>query len=217
MQNVKKIKTVPANPQSKPVKKTKIRFLAIAAIMGAIAFVLQYLSFNVPFLSPFANFDFSALPEIIGGFILGPVGAIEIIVIKLVLILAFKGTSSMFTGEIQNFLLSVAYVLPAILYYRKHKTKKGAVIGLAIGTAASIVVAIFTNLYLIFPAFIYLYGLSWDSIIETCTATNPWIVSVPTFVAFSVVPFNLISRIVTSLITFLLYKKISVPIKKFLV
>ena len=196
------------------MNRTKVRRLTMAALMGAIAFILMYLNFGVPFLSPFAEFDLSALPEMIGGFILGPAGAVEIIAVKILLILVFKGTSSMFTGEVQNFLLSLAYVLPAVLYYRKHRTKKGAAIGLVLGSALSVIVAIFTNLYLIFPAYIYLYGMSWDSIIEICSAANPWITDVPTFAAFSVVPFNVVSRAVTSVITMLVYKKISVPLKK---
>ena len=196
------------------MNRTKVRRLTMAALMGVIAFILMYLNFGVPFLSPFAEFDLSALPEMIGGFILGPAGAVEIIAVKILLILVFKGTSSMFTGEVQNFLLSLAYVLPAVLYYRKNRTKKGAAIGLALGSVLSVIVAIFTNLYLIFPAYIYLYGMSWDSIIEICSAANPWITDIPTFAAFSVVPFNVISRAVTSVITMLVYKKISVPLKK---
>lgn len=196
------------------MNRLKIRRLTMAALMGAVAFVLMYFNFGVPFISLFAEFDASALPEMIGGFILGPAGAVEIIAIKILLILVFKGTSSMFTGEVQNFLLSIAYVLPAILYYRGHKTRRGAAIGLAIGTAVSVVVSVFTNIYLIFPAYIYLYGMSWDSIIQMCSAANPWITDIPTFAAFSVVPFNLISRIATSAITMLVYKKISVPLKK---
>lgn len=196
------------------MNRSNVRRLTMAALMGAVAFILMYFNFGVPFLSPFAEFDASALPEMIGGFMLGPAGAVQIIAVKILLILVFKGTSSMFTGEVQNFLLSVAYVLPAILYYRRHKTRKDAAIGLAIGTAVSVVVAIFTNLYLIFPAYIYLYGMSWDSIIQMCSAANPWITDIPTFAAFSVVPFNLVSRVATSLITMLVYKKISVPLKK---
>lgn len=198
------------------MKNSRVRTITMAAIMGAVAFILQFFSFNVPFLSPFANFDFSALPEIMGGFILGPIGAIEIIVIKLGLILAFKGTTSLFTGEIQNFILSCAYVLPAILYYRKNRTKKGAITGLLLGIIISVVIAIFTNLYLIFPAYIYLYGMSWDQILGICAAVNPYISTKISFVAFSVIPFNLISRCTTSIITFFLYKKISKPIKHFI-
>lgn len=194
----------------------RLRRLIMAALFGAIAFILMYFSFSVPVISPFAEFDFSALPELIGGFVLGPVGAVEIITVKILLKLVFKGSSSMLTGEVQNYILSLSYVLPAVLYYRRHKTKKRATIGLVLGSIISIVLAVITNIYLIFPAYIKLYGMNWDGIIEICSAVNPWITNIPTMVAFSVIPFNVISRGVSSYITFLVYKKISAPLKKLL-
>ncbi len=198
------------------MKKTNIYRMTMGGLFGAIAFVLMFFSFSVPVLSPFAEFDLSALPELIGGFVLGPVGAVYIITVKILLKTLILGTSSMLTGEVQNFLLSVSYVLPAVLYYQKHKTKKGAVIGLVIGAVTSVITAILTNVYLIFPAYIKLYGMNWDGIIEICTKVNPMIKNIPTMVAFSIVPFNVISRVVTALITILVYKKISVPLKKML-
>ena len=198
------------------MNKSKIRRLTTAALMGAVAFILMYFSFSVPVLSPFAEFDASAVAEMIGGFILGPIGAIEIIGIKILLKLVFKGTSSMLTGEVQNFLLSVSFVLPAIWYYRRHRTKNGAIVGLVIGSIISIIVAVITNIYMIFPAYMYLYGMNWDSIVDICSAVNPLIKNVPTMVAFSIVSFNIISRTVTSILTVLLYKKISVPLKKYI-
>ena len=196
------------------MKKTKLRRMTMAAMMGTIAFLLIFINFGVPFLSPVAEFDLSALPELIGGFILGPVGAVMIIVVKLALKLAIQGTESMFTGEIQNFLLSVSYVLPAVLYYRRHRTKKGAAVGLVLGAVISVIVAVFTNLYIIFPFYIKLYGMNWDGIVAMFSAVNPWIKNVPTMVAFSVVPFNLISRTITAVLAFITYKKLSVPLKK---
>lgn len=213
--NVKKVK-VKAVPANGSVRNTKVRSLVMTALMGVLSFVLMYFQFGVPIISPFAEFDASALPEIIGGFILGPVGAVEIIVIKLVLKLIFKGTSSMFTGEILNFLLSVAYVLPAIMYYRKHRTKKGAVIGLVLGTVIGVAFSVVGNLYITFPMYIYLYNMSWEQIFAIFQEVNPRITNLPTMAAFSVLPFNLISRTATSVITMLVYKKISVPIKKFI-
>ena len=198
------------------MKKTTLRHMTVAGLFGAIAFVLMFFSFGIPIISPFAEFDLSALPELIGGYVLGPLGAVYIIIIKLLLKLLFQGTSSMFTGEVQNLILSLSYVLPAILYYRKHRTKKGAVIGLVIGSLLSIIMAVVTNLYLIFPAYITLYGMNWEGIIEICTTANPMIKNIPTFVAFSVLPFNIILRFVSSIITILVYKKISVPLKKML-
>ena len=108
------------------MKNEKIRHIAIVAIFGAVAFVLMFFSFNIPFLSPFAEIDLSAVMELMGGFLLGPLGGAEIIVLKVVLKLLFKGSSSMLTGEVQNILLEMAFVIPAAIFYKKHKTKKGA-------------------------------------------------------------------------------------------
>ncbi|MDD6468073.1 MAG: ECF transporter S component [Erysipelotrichaceae bacterium] len=198
------------------MRNSKVRAMALAAIMGTIAYVLMLFKINVPILSVFADFDLSALAEIIGGFILGPIGAIEIISIKLLLKIATVGTQTMFTGELQNFLLSIAYVLPAVFYYRHHKTKKGAMIGLVIGSITCVVVAVITNLWIIFPFYIHLYGMDWDTIVSMSSAVNPWIKDVPTLIAFSIVPFNVISKTVVSVITMLVYKKISIPMKKFI-
>ena len=199
---------------ARPKSRTEMRRLTMSAMMGAVAFALMYINVGIPVISPYAEFDLSALPELLAGFILGPLGAVLTITVKIALILVFKGTSSMYTGEVQNFILSLAYVLPAVYFYRRHRTKKGAILGLVLGSVISIIVAIFTNIYLIFPAYIALYGMNWEGIIETCGSLNPWIHDIPTFAAFSVVPFNIISRGVTSLLAFVTYKKLSVPMKK---
>lgn len=196
------------------MRKNHVRRLSMAAMMGAVAFVLMYFSFSIPVLSPFAELDLAALPELIGGFILGPLGAIEIICLKLLLKIVFKGSVSMMTGEIQNLILSISFVLPAVIYYRRHRTKKAAIIGLVMGAVLSIVLAVITNLYMILPFYIKLYGMDWDAIVGMCSAANPWIKDVPTMVAFSIIPFNVVSRTIQSLLTILLYKKISVPLKK---
>lgn len=193
--------------------KTKTNHVTLVALFAALAFVLMFFSFSVPILSPFAELDLSAVPELIGGFILGPVGGIEIITVKILLKLVFKGSSSMLTGEIQNFLLETAFVLPAAIYYKKQKTKKGALIGLVIGGICTIIVSIFTNIYLIFPVYMKLYGMDWNTILSIFTNINPWIKNIPTMIAFSIIPFNIVSRTITSVLTLLIYKKISVLLK----
>lgn len=195
-------------------QRKRVKRLTTAAMMGAIAFVLLSVNFPIPVLSPFAEIDMAALPELIGGFVLGPVGALEIILVKVVLKTLIVGTESMYTGEIQNFLLSVAFVLPAVLYYRKDHTKHGAIMGLILGSVCKVIVGIFTNLYIIFPFYIKLYGMDWQGIVDICSKVNPWIKDVPTMVAFSIVPFNIVATLISSVITMLVYKKISKPLKK---
>ena len=196
------------------MKKNSVRRLTTVAMMGAVAFVLMYFSISIPVLSPFAEMELAALSELIGGFILGPGAAIEIICVKLLLKIVFKGSISMMTGEFQNLLLSMSFVLPAVIYYRRHRTKKAAVIGLVMGSVLSIAMAVLTNLYLILPFYIRLYGMDWDGIVAMCSAANPWVKDVPTMVAFSIVPFNVVQRVLHSVLAILLYKKISVPLKK---
>jgi len=195
------------------MKRSNVRKLTMAGMMGAVAFVLMFLSFPTP-LSPFAELDFSALPELIGGFILGPIGALEIITVKILLKLVFQGTSTAFTGELCAFILSVCYVLPAVLYYRKHRTKKGAIMGIALGAVIAVIASVITNIYLIFPFYMAAYGMNWEAIISMCSALIPAINDIPTMVLFSIVPFNLLSRTLTAVITVLVYKRISVPLKK---
>ena len=56
--------------------------------------------------------------------------------------------------------------------------------------------------------------MDWDAIIEIFTNINPVITNIPTIIIFSVVPFNVVSRVLTSLITLVLYKKVSRLIKE---
>ena len=131
--------------------KFKTRDLTMIAMMGAICCILLHIDFPLPFLPPFMNFDLAGLVEIIGGFAMGPLQAVCIILVKILLKLATEGTSSAFTGELQNFLLSCAYVLPPVIMYHQKKSKRTAIIGMAISSVFTGIVAIFTNLYIIIP------------------------------------------------------------------
>ena len=191
----------------------KTRNIALIGMMGALAAVLMMIRFPLPFMPPFMDFDFASLPEIIGGFAMGPVAAVFIILVKILVKLVITGTSTAFTGEIQNVLLSCAYVLRAVLIYDRKKTKGHAVAGMAVGTLVCAVVAIFSNLYMIIPFYVNLFGMTMDGIIEMCQAVNPAIKNPFTLAVFGIVPFNLIKNGVASLITYFAYKKVSRQIK----
>lgn len=189
--------------------------LALTGIMGGLAAVLMFFRFPLPFMPPFMDFDFAGLVEIIGGFALGPIAAVFIVVVKVLVKLVLMGTNSAFTGEIQNIILSLAYVLPAVWIYDRKKTKKTAVEGMAVGTAVCAVVAIFTNLYMIIPFYVKLFGMTMEDIIDMCQAVNPAINGPLTFALFGVMPFNIIKNGAVSIVTYFAYKKISVHIKHF--
>ena len=68
--------------------KFKTRDLTMIAMMGAICCILLHIDFPLPFLPPFMNFDLAGLVEIIGGFAMGPLQAVCIILVKILLKLA---------------------------------------------------------------------------------------------------------------------------------
>ena len=166
-------------------------------------------------MPPFMDFDLAALPEIIGGFALGPLAAVMIVAVKLLVKLAILGTSTAFVGELSNFIVSCAYVLPAIWIYDHHKEKKSALKGMLVGTVICTLTAVISNVYMIIPFYVNMMGWSLDTIISMCHAVCPLVNNIWTLALFGVVPFNLIKCGVTSVITFIVYKKISTPLKQF--
>ena len=171
--------------------------------------------FPIPFMPPFLSFDLAAIPELIGAFALGPVAGVLIVFIRVMVQMVISGSNSMFTGELQSFLLGVALVLPAALLYRHKKTRKEALLGMAAGTLASTLLAVLTNLFLIIPFYVALYNMNMDQIIQSCSKVNPMMNSVTTMVILGIVPFNLIKYGISCLITFAVYKKISPMIHRF--
>ncbi len=189
--------------------RMKVKKIAFIGLMGAVSAVLMLLRFPIPFMPPFLSFDLSGVMEMMGGLMFGPMEALCIIVVKILLQLVMQGSMSLGTGELQNFILSSAYVLPAVLIYHRKKTKKSAIIGMTVSSVIVAVVAVITNLYLIIPFYVKLFGMSMGDIISMCSAVNPAMKDTVSLVIFGLVPFNLIKYGATSVVTFIIYKRLS--------
>lgn len=189
---------------------SKTRYLTICAMLGALAMILFLFEFPIPFLAPsFYEVDFSEVPVMIGAFYLGPVGGVIIELVKILLKLVVKGTSTAFVGDLANFVIGCSFIVPASIIYHLNKSKKTALIGLVTGTAVmSIFGSMFNAIYLL-PAFSTLYGMPLDAIVGMGTAINGRITSVTTLVMFGVAPLNLIKGVLISVPTMVLYKRIS--------
>ena len=110
---------------------SSVRYMSVTAMLSAVAFILMFLDFSVPFMPAFIKMDLSELPALIGAFSMGPVCGILICLIKNVLHLFITTTGGV--GELSNFLLGVAFVLPAGLIYRHKKSRRSALIGSLLG------------------------------------------------------------------------------------
>lgn len=187
----------------------RVKKIAFVGLMGAVSAVLMLFRFPIPFMPPFLSFDLSGVMEMLGGYMFGPAAAFCIIIVKILLQLVIQGTFSLGTGELQNLILSSCYVMPAILIYHRSKSKKTAAAGMAISTIVVSVVAVFTNLYMIIPFYVNLFGMTMDDIISMCTAVNPAMKDAASMAVLGILPFNLIKYGATSVLTFLLYKRLS--------
>lgn len=192
----------------KPEKQSPARRSAYVGIFAAIAAVLMYLEFPLPFAPFFYELDFSEVPVLICSFSLGPVAGVVCEFLKVVLKLFLKGTSTAFVGDLANFVVGCSLILPASVVYFARKSKKSAMIGMGVGTAAMTLFGSLFNAVYLLPAFSVLYGMPLDAIVAIGTDVNGAINSVSTLVLFAVVPFNLLKGVVDSIITFLLYKHI---------
>lgn len=187
------------------------RRITVSAMFAAISTVLMYIEFQLPFLPPFLKIDLSGVAVLIAAFMLGPVQAIIITLVKDLVHLLSTQTGGV--GELADFILLSSFAVTAALIYMRQKDKKHAVISCAAATVVLCVLGVFANMFLLIP--FYSKIMPVEAIVGACQAVNPAIDSINGYYIFGVVPFNLIKGVILSAVTILSYKRLSVIIKKF--
>lgn len=180
-------------------------------MFSAIAAVLMLFEFPLPFLAPsFYELDLSEIPVLIGSFSMGPIAGVLIELIKILVKLLIKGTSTAYVGDVANFFIGCCFLLPAAIIYKRHRTRKGAIVGMVVGTLTMAAVGGVVNAWVLLPFYSSFYGMPMDALIAAGTQVNSLITSLPTFVLIAVVPFNLVKGVIVSLITELVYKRVRI-------
>lgn len=188
--------------------------LTIIAMFSAISAVLMVFEIQLPFSPSFVKFDFSDLPVMLGGFLIGPFAGGIIVFMKILLHFLLNGTTSFFVGDLSNLLLTLSFVLPASFIYQQKKTKKTAIQGLLVSIICTSLLAIIFNLFLIFPLYLKVLNLKMVDLINMIHVVNPLVKDVFTMIVFSLLPFNLFKYSIVSMITMLSYKKLSILFKE---
>lgn len=192
---------------------TRTRNIAFTGMFAAIAAVLMFLEFPLPFAPSFYELDFSEVPVLIGTFALGPVSGMVIELIKILVKTVIKGTHTAGVGEIANFVIGCSLCVPAGLIYKMRKTRKSAVIGMIAGTLTMTVVGCLVNVFVLLPAYAAAFQMPMDALVAMGTAVNSSVTGLASFALLCVAPFNLFKGAVVSVLTLLLYKRISRLIK----
>ncbi len=185
------------------MKKNSARKIVVTGLLAALSSVLMYLNFALPFSLPFLKIDFSDFPALLASFAVGPVSGFVVCLIKN--LISLPASSTMGFGELSNFILSTAFVLSSGIFYKKHKSKKGALIASAIGVVTMSVCAIFSNYFIVYPAYFKFSGFMNEGLLLGIANVD----SVMKVVLMFNLPFTFFKGLLNFLVTFLLYKRIS--------
>ncbi len=186
-----------------------LRRLTVTAMMSGVAFVLMMLEFSTPLTPTFLKFDFSDLPAMITAFTFGPFWGVLVELIKNLLHLPFTATSGV--GELANFLIGAAMVLPAGCVYRIDRTRRGALIGTVCGGVFAAVISFPVNYLITYP--FYTKFMPLESIISAYSAIIPAANTLARALWMVNVPFTFVKCLCCAVITFVVYKRLS-PILK---
>ncbi len=194
-------------------KRLNVRYMVQIGMLGGVATLLMLFEIPLWFAPSFYEIDLSEVAVLVGAFAMGPLAGIMIETIKILLNFILNGTVTAGIGEFANLLLGISLVVPAGILYRRKKTKKGAAAGLLVGTLTMTLIGSLVNAFVLLPVYATAFGMPMEALVGMGTAVNPAITGLGTFVLFAVVPFNILKGIVVSIVTLLIYKKLS-PILK---
>lgn len=191
--------------------RNKTYKIAMIGMLSAIAFVLEALNFSIPIMPSFIKLDFSELPALIGSFAMGPMSGILICLIKNLFNLLHTTTGGV--GELSNFLLGAVFVGTAGIFYKVKKGKKAALLGSLAGALAMALFCIASNYFLVYPFYMNVMGMPEQAILGMYQAINPKVDSILEALIYFNFPFTFCKAMISVVITFLIYKRISPVIK----
>ena len=165
--------------------------IAILAAAASILFLLE-----IPVVA-FYKLDLSNIPVLLGAFSMGTVPGLIILGLKS--LIGLLHSSSAGVGELADFIMGAALLIPASLIYNRNKTRKTALTGMAVGALV--------NNWIMLPFYMGAFHMDMDAIIAAAKVS--FVDSEWKLLLLITGPFNLLKGIVLSVVTFLIYKPLS--------
>jgi len=169
------------------MKSVKITSISILVALSVIAG--YFIHFPILPQAPFLLYDPGSVFLLIGSFKLGPKTGLIMCFITAILFALITGQGGPY-GALMNFLATGTLVFVSSQIYLLNHTKKGAILGIILGTLAMTLVMIPANL-IITP--IYL-GVNREIVVKML---------IP-----AIIPFNLLKGTISGFLTFILYKRL---------
>lgn len=164
------------------------RQMVTMALMCAIAALLQFVQIPIIPAVPFLTYDPSLMPAMVCGFAYGPAAGVVVGAIAAVIHGLLLGE---WVGALMNIVATLCFVLPAALLYRRRRTYRTAVVGLALSVVCAVAGAVAANLTI---------GVAfWYGSLEAGLA----------LVVPALLPFNLVKGVLNAVLTLVVYKAVS--------
>jgi len=183
-------------------QRISTRYLVQIAMLAAVGSILMLWDFSLPFLPPFYKIDLGEIPVVIGTLAMGPVAGVLIELLKNIIKLLTQGTTTAGVGELANFLIGCALIIPPGIMYKIKRSRKNAMIGLVLGIIIMSIAGAILNAFVLLPFYMAVSNIPLSKLIGEGT-------SMVTFLLVAVVPFNIIKGTLVTIICAFLYKPIS--------
>ena len=147
--------------------------------------------------------------KLLAAFALGPVWGVIVTLCKNVLFSILHGTSSNYVGELFNFVAGSVFSFTAGVIYHRGKSRKSALLGAIVGAALMALVSVPLNYFLVYPAYVKVYGMPMEVIIGMYQAINPGADNLMKCLVLFNVPFTFCKGLLDVVLCFLIYKPLS--------
>ena len=170
-----------------------------AALLMTLGFILTYFEFPVLPAFPWLKVDLSAVPVLLSGFAFGPLVGVGVEILKNLLVIFIKGSSTGGVGQLANIIVVGSYVFFASLVFKKMKTRKGTILGALAGSIAMIPLAMLANYFILIP--MYFPGGMEAQMLRS-------------YLFYGIPVFNFIKGVIVSIVGILFYDRVAMLINR---
>lgn len=171
------------------------KYIVLIALMSAVSYVLVAVCKIIPDVAGFLSYEPKDVIIVISGFILGPLSCILISAIVSLFEMITISSTGLY-GLVMNVVSTCAFAIPAVIFYKKYHSRKGAVAGLITGVLSMTAFMLAWN-YALTPLFM---GVERSIVADML---------IPVFL-----PFNLIKGGLNAALTMILYKPVVTALRR---
>ena len=195
-------------------KKTlfSTRELVTIGLFSALAYVLMLL--ESPGYLGFLRIEFSDVPAIMGGLGYGPAAGVFIELIKnLIKVLSTKTIGA---GELSNFLVGSAFVIPLSIIYRKWKGKHKLLVGYVVSVISMCIAGMLVNYFITVPIYSNMFG-GMEALIGFVGGMTPGFLptidSIWKLIVIGITPFNVVKGTMMAVVSYYVFKLVKKPLQ----